>query len=129
LGPYTVEKLVGPASYQLNLPVRWKIHNVFHAGLLSQTWEDTIPSRVPKPAPVVKIQDKELWVIDQFVNSQWFRGKFQLKICWEDQMEEQDDWRDYFVILVEASQWRDKLRVQGQEDNDSIGPLVEEYYI
>jgi hypothetical protein len=37
LGPYTVEKLVGPSSYQLNIPVRWKIHNVFHAGLLLQT--------------------------------------------------------------------------------------------
>jgi hypothetical protein len=43
-------------------------------------------------------------------------------------MKEQDDWRDFFSILSEAAQWRDKLQVQGQEDNNSIGPLVEEYY-
>jgi hypothetical protein len=77
---------------------------------------------------VVCIQDKELWVINRFVNSQWFCGKFQLKVCWEDQPEEQDNWRDYFTVLAEASQWGDQLCVQGQEDDDSLGRLVEEYY-
>jgi hypothetical protein len=128
LGPYTVTELVGLSSYRLDIPVGWKLHNVFHTGLLSRTQDDTIVGRHPEPAPVVRIQDKELWVIDRFVNSCWFRGKFQLKVRWEDQPEEQDDWRDYHVILAEASQWRDELRVQGQEDDDSLGPLVEEYY-
>jgi hypothetical protein len=98
-----VEKLVGPSSYQLNIPVEWRIYNVFHAGLLSRTQDDTIPGRVPDPTPVVRIQDKELWVINWFVNSWWFRGKFQLKIRWEDQTEEQDDWRDHLAILAEAT--------------------------
>jgi hypothetical protein len=129
LGLYEVQRLVGPASYQLNIPVTWKVHNVFHAGLLSQTKDDTIPGRVLEPAPVVCMQDKELWVIDQFVNSCWFQGKFQLKVQWEDQMEEQDDWWDYFALLAKAAQWRDELQVQGQEGDDSVGPLVEEYYI
>jgi hypothetical protein len=128
LGPYTVTELVGLASYRLDILVGWKLHNVFHAGLLSRTQDDTIVRHHPEPAPVVRIQDKELWVIDRFVNSRWFRGKFQLKVCWEDQSEEQDDWRDYHAILAEASQWQDELRVQGQEDDDSLGLLVEEYY-
>ena len=34
LGPYTVLELIGPASYRLDIPVSWKIHNVFHVGLL-----------------------------------------------------------------------------------------------
>jgi hypothetical protein len=80
LGPYKVQKLVGPSSYQLNIPTTWKIHNVFHAGLLSHTKDDTIVGRVPEPAPIVRLQEKELWVIDRFVNSRWFRGKFQLKV-------------------------------------------------
>jgi transposase InsO family protein len=37
LGPYTVTGLVGPSSYQLDIPIGWRLHNVFHAGLLSQT--------------------------------------------------------------------------------------------
>ena len=43
LGPYTVLEPVGPASYHLDIPVSWKIHNVFHVDLLSHTKEDTIP--------------------------------------------------------------------------------------
>ena len=43
LGPYTVLESVGPTSYHLDIPVSWKVHNVFHVGLLSRTKEDTIP--------------------------------------------------------------------------------------
>ena len=39
------------------------------------------------------MKEQELWVIDRFINSRWFRGEFQLKIRWEDQIQEQDDWR------------------------------------
>jgi hypothetical protein len=69
LGLYTVTELVGPSSYQLDIPVGWRLHNIFHAGLLSCTKEDTIPGQHPTPAPIVHMQDKELWVIDCFVNS------------------------------------------------------------
>ena len=99
LGPYEILERVGASSYRLSIPAAWRVHNVFHASLLSRTKEDSIPGRVPPPMPTVTIQDKELWVIDRFVNSRWFRGKFQLKICWEDQSEEQDDWRAYEDIL------------------------------
>jgi hypothetical protein len=69
LGPYTITELVGPVSYRLDIPVGWRIHNVFHGGLLSRTRDDTIPGHRPEPAPVVHMQDRELWVIDRFVNS------------------------------------------------------------
>ena len=128
LGPYTVLELVGPASYHLDIPVNWKVHNVFHVGLLSQTKEDTIPGRVPAPQPTIKIQDQELWVIDQFVNSCWFRGKFQLKIQWEDQGEEQDDWRDYDTLRAEAQAWREELQAGEEIGEDPILGLIKEYY-
>ena len=128
LGPYTVLELVGPASYHLDIPVSWKVHNVFHVGLLSRTKEDTIPSRVPAPQPTIKIQDQELWVIDQFVNSCWFRGKFQLKIRWEDQGEEQDDWRDYNTLRAETQAWQEELQAGEEIGEDPIPGLIEEYY-
>ena len=34
-GPFLVEKTLGPLTYRLKLPERWKIHPVFHACLLS----------------------------------------------------------------------------------------------
>jgi hypothetical protein len=97
-------------------------------GLLLQTCDDTIPGRVPMPQLAVHIQDQELWVIDQFVNSRWFRGKFQLKICWEDQGEEQDNWRDYHNILMESNAWRQELMADEEIGEDPIPGMIEEYY-
>ena len=34
-GPFVIKKVMGPVTYQLQLPKQWKIHNVFHACLLS----------------------------------------------------------------------------------------------
>ena len=97
-------------------------------GLLSRTKEDTIPGRVPTSQPTVKIQDQELWVIDKFVNSRWFRGKVQLKIRWEDQSKEQDDWRDYETLRAETQAWREELQAREDIGEDPIPGLMEEYY-
>ena len=76
----------------------------------------------------MRIQEQELWVIEKFVNSQWFRGKFQLKIHWEDPLEEQDDWRDYQEILAESAAWRQELAVNQEIGEDPIPPMIKEYY-
>jgi hypothetical protein len=33
-GPFEVEEVLGPVTYQLKLITTWKVHNVFHAVLL-----------------------------------------------------------------------------------------------
>jgi hypothetical protein len=34
LGPFTISKVLSPTAYRLELPTRWRIHNVFHISLL-----------------------------------------------------------------------------------------------
>ena len=128
LGPFEVLERIGSSAYRLSIPVTWGVHNVFHVGLLSRTRSDTIVGRVPPPQPVIQMQGQELWVIDRFVNSRWFRKRFQLKVRWEDRDEEQDDWRDYARILSESAAWRDELVLSGQEQEDPIPAMVEDYY-
>ena len=36
LGPFTVSKVINPAAFQLELPMSWKCHNVFHTSLLKR---------------------------------------------------------------------------------------------
>ena len=62
-------EMVEPASYHLDIPISWKTHNVFHVGLLSRTKEDTIPGRVAEPQGPIRIQEQELWAINQILNS------------------------------------------------------------
>ena len=33
-GPFKIEEVLGPVTYQLKLPESWRIHKVFHATLL-----------------------------------------------------------------------------------------------
>jgi hypothetical protein len=40
-GPFTIIKEVSPVAYQLDLPIMWSIHNVFHTSLLSPYQEMT----------------------------------------------------------------------------------------
>jgi len=34
-GPFTIDKVISPVAYRLELPVQWNIHPVFHASLLT----------------------------------------------------------------------------------------------
>jgi len=34
-GPFKIKDALGPLTYRLDIPKRWKIHNIFHATLLS----------------------------------------------------------------------------------------------
>jgi hypothetical protein len=51
-GPFKIMKIIGPVTYQLNLPTTWRIHNVFHATLLRQYKETEVyGANFPKPPP------------------------------------------------------------------------------
>ena len=41
-GPFEIEEVLGPVTYQLKLPESWKIHKVFHATLLRPYKENEI---------------------------------------------------------------------------------------
>ena len=41
-GPFKIEEVLGPVTYQLKLPESWKIHKVFHATLLHSYKESEV---------------------------------------------------------------------------------------
>ena len=41
-GPFKIEEVLGPVTYQLKLPESWKIHKVFHATLLRPYKENEV---------------------------------------------------------------------------------------
>src|SRR5258708_16239381 len=41
-GPFLIKQVIGPVTYHLTLPKQWKIHNIFHACLLTPYNENDI---------------------------------------------------------------------------------------
>ena len=65
--PFEITQVLAPLTYHLCLPPTWKIHNVFHATLLSPYREtDTHRPNFSQPPPNV-IDAKEEYKIDQII--------------------------------------------------------------
>jgi len=68
-GPFTITDVISQVVYQLELPPQWKIHNVFHASLLSPYHETTTHGpNYHEPPPDVINGEKE-WEVKEIVGS------------------------------------------------------------
>jgi hypothetical protein len=67
-GPFPIEEVLGPITYQLKLPKQWRVHPVFHANLLSPFQENAVhrPNFIQPPPDLVN-GDKE-WEIEKILN-------------------------------------------------------------
>ena len=66
-GPFEIEEVLGPVTYQLKLPETWKIHKVFHATLLFPYKENKVyGENYPQPLPDVK-NEEEVYKVEQIL--------------------------------------------------------------
>ena len=66
-GPFPITRVISRTSYQLALPPQWKIHNVFHATLLTPYKEMALNgSRNQEPAPEL-INGQPEWEVEQIL--------------------------------------------------------------
>lgn len=67
-GPFPITELIGKSSYRLELPTKWKIHNVFHGSLLKPYIETKEHGpNYPKPLPDI-VEGEEEWEVDEIIN-------------------------------------------------------------
>ena len=66
-GPFEIKEVLSPLTYQLTLPIQWKVHNMFHATLLSPYRENDIhrPNFIQPPPDLV--DGKEEYKVDSIV--------------------------------------------------------------
>jgi hypothetical protein len=59
-GPFKIKEVLGPVTYRLTLPKQWKIHNVFHACLLTPYKETELhgPNETRPPPDLVEGQEE-----------------------------------------------------------------------
>ena len=71
-GPFQITEVLPPVNYRLRLPVGWKQHDVFHAGLLTPYRENgTHGPNFTRPPPETIDDDKE-WEVERIMRH---RGK------------------------------------------------------
>ena len=63
-GPFEIEEVLGPVTYQLKLPTTWKIHNVFHTTLLQPYIKNKIyRNNYPRPLPKL-LEGEEVYKVE-----------------------------------------------------------------
>jgi hypothetical protein len=95
-GPFKVIKVLSPASYQLQIPMQWSIHPVFHIDLLTP-YQETIMHGPNYRYPVPDLVDgEEEYSVEKILDSQKFgrRQRLQYLIKWDRYPDLDNMWVD-----------------------------------
>jgi hypothetical protein len=93
-GPFTITKVISNIVYELALPSHWKIHNVFHASLLTPYHETPIHGPNHHEPPPDVINGEPEWEVDEVIGLRTFgrRKEKQYRIRWKGYSPAHDTW-------------------------------------
>lgn len=92
-GPFKIVSKVAPASYGLELPETWKIHNVFNETYLTPYVEPFAGhQRRPAPPPPEVIDDNEEYEIEEIIDSKKWHRSVRYLVRWKGYGPEYDQW-------------------------------------
>ena len=96
-GPFKIGKVLSPITYQLELPPQWKIHDVFHADLLTPYQETELHGpNFTRPPPDL-IDGEEEYEVEEIVQSRKYgrQHKVQYLIKWKGYPASENQWVDW----------------------------------
>ena len=101
-GAFKIGKVLLPITYQLELPPQWKIHNIFHADLLTPYHETKLHRpNFTKPPPDL-INGEEEYEVEEILQSRKFgrQCKVQYLIKWKGYSDLENQWVNWNDIHV-----------------------------
>ncbi len=89
LGPFEIDKKLGPVTYRLKLPKTMEIHPVFHVSLL----EPAPPGAPPAPkTEVQRLDPLKEYEVESILDCQYIRGKVKYLVKWEGYPHSENSW-------------------------------------
>ena len=109
-GPFKITKVLSPITYQVQLPLSWKIHDVFHVDLLTPYKETLMHGPNYLEPPPDLIDGEEEYEVEAILDSRkWGRGrKQQYLVKWKGYSEADNQWVD--AKDIHADQLLDQFR-------------------
>jgi Chromo (CHRromatin Organisation MOdifier) domain len=102
-GPFEIEEVLGPVTYQLKLPESWWIHKAFHAALLWPYWENEVyGENYIWPPPDIE-EGEEVYEVEQILKHRKHGRGYEYLIKWVG------------YLITEAS-WEPKSNLTGATD-------------
>jgi hypothetical protein len=93
-GHFKVAAKISDVAYRLQLPDTWKIHDVFHASLLTPYKETEKHSPNFLEPPPELIEGEPEWEVEQILGDRTYRRKKQFLIRWKGYVPAHDSWAD-----------------------------------
>ena len=91
-GPFEISQVISPIAYRLHLPPTWKIHDVFHASLLS-TYRETAEHGLNfvNPPPE-EIDSKEEYKIAEILSHWGSPNQHSYLVSWKGYSSAENTW-------------------------------------
>jgi Chromo (CHRromatin Organisation MOdifier) domain len=81
-GPFEIDEVLGPVTYQLKLPESWRIYNVFHATLLRPYIENKVyGNNYPRPLP--ELLEEEVYEVETILKHRRRGRGYQYYVKWK----------------------------------------------
>jgi transposase InsO family protein len=91
-GPFKIKRVIGKVNYELDLPIQWKVHPVFHATLLRpyKETEQHGPNYVAPPPDI--LNEEEQYEVERIINHRRRGRALQYLIRWKGYTPLDDTW-------------------------------------
>ena len=66
-GPFKIKEVLSPLAYRLDLPDRWRIHDVFHASLLTPFTQTEAYGPAFANPPQEKVEGEEEYKVEKIL--------------------------------------------------------------
>ena len=82
-GPFEITETLGPNTFHLKLPPTWKIHNVFHAMLLTPYTETQAHGPNYEQPPLELVEGEEEYEIGKILKHHMVQNKYEFEVTWK----------------------------------------------